>query len=226
MAIRLVLVNDSNSGVTDGELEAIADACEEQLLVDYPPAAPLKAEIMQRFDGLRVVCAHRVSSLTSDWNCYIEAGFSNHPRNTRYMTGIQTPGGGSLIITGIHSAAGFHSVQHGLPYAVADSTAPKPVSVTVSHELIELIGNGFLYEHVPTPGGIGPDGTVLQFEACDPVDCDAYRINGIAVSNFVTARWFGLPCMSRRFDRNCRLSKPFELFHGGHIPRLQVAKGA
>lgn len=63
--------------------------------------------------------------------------------------------------------AGVHSVTNGVPYAKV--LAWQGMSITASHEIIEMLANR---------------------EICDPVQYHWYQINGVAVSDFVTPSWY------------------------------------
>jgi hypothetical protein len=59
------------------------------------------------------------------------------------------------------------------------------LSVTISHEILETIGDPFCNWWCD-----GLDGKQYALELCDPVEGDSYEIDGVAVSNFVGPRWF------------------------------------
>jgi hypothetical protein len=94
------------------------------------------------------------------------------------------------------------------------------VGVTISHEMLETIGD---YNANTTVPGIAPDGRACTYftENCDPVESDVYQINGIDVSNFVTPAWFqitqavGTP--DGRFDFLKNTTKPFDIDRGGYM---------
>jgi hypothetical protein len=62
----------------------------------------------------------------------------------------------------------------------------------------------------------GPDG-FYPVEVCDPVQNDSYEIDGVAVSNFVTKRYYD-PLAPKRsqFDWMRKLKAPFTMTEGGY----------
>jgi hypothetical protein len=86
---------------------------------------------------------------------------------------------------------GYHFVHddrpHLIVYAGLAQQAGLPWTLTFSHELLECLVD-------PRADGaleIGND--TYELEICDPVQFQAYPIDGVWVSNFVTPAWFQLP---------------------------------
>lgn len=96
---------------------------------------------------------------------------------------------------------GYHLDDEGTPeakvFAAEDAKYGVLFSVTLSHELLEMMADPFAFRIIPQP-----DGSVWIVEVCDPVesDSDGYDIDGTRVSNFVTPRYFGLTSSDARFD--------------------------
>ena len=96
----------------------------------------------------------------------------------------------------VEKAVGYHAQNHsGIPYGFvfADVAAKlgEAWSVTLSHEVLELIADPDVNLLVAAPHPQQPSATVLRaYEVCDPVQGDAYAIDGIAVSNFVMPLYF------------------------------------
>lgn len=97
---------------------------------------------------------------------------------------------------------GYHLDPAGIPqakvFAAEDLRYGASLSVTLSHELLEMLAD-------PTAVRVFPQGEVVYIvEVCDPVesDDDGYDIAGVRVSNFATPRYFGLadPGGDPRFD--------------------------
>lgn len=85
-------------------------------------------------------------------------------------------------------------------------------TVTASHELIEMLVDPWAVLAVD----LG-DGTWVAWEACDPVEADAYGylINGVAVSDFITPAWF-TPGAAGPYDYRGHLHRPLALLPGGY----------
>lgn len=122
-------------------------------------------------------------------------------------------------------ALGYHETQGDLPYGLAfarsdveDGLQP---SVTISHELLEMLVDPWIFSVVllEKAGGtaFGNGGVMLAEEVCDAVEADnyGYSIAGVLVSDFVTPAWFGSP--GTKFDFCSHCAKPFQLLSGGYI---------
>ncbi|MBW8815144.1 MAG: hypothetical protein JF588_17125 [Caulobacterales bacterium] len=101
--------------------------------------------------------------------------------------------------TGVAGAYGYHSLTHGaLPYAFVYldvcAKAKEPWSVTLSHEVLELLADPNTLTTVSGPAPNGAPGQTVRYdlEVCDPTQGDHYEIDGVPVSNFVTKAYFGL----------------------------------
>jgi hypothetical protein len=142
----------------------------------------------------------------------------------------QTPTGGSSPITivdvpDIDGALGYHDEDaSGMAFArifvnpTLDNggttlTGPNAVSVTFSHEVLELIGDSPANRWVDGPGG-----SDFAFEMCDAVEGDAYEIDGVSMSNFVLPAFFDPRAdrASNKFDFLGKLSRPFTMTPGGY----------
>lgn len=122
-------------------------------------------------------------------------------------------------------ALGYHEVQGDLPYGLAfaksdieDGLQP---SVTVSHELLEMLLDPWIFSVVPLDNGagtvFGKGGIMLAEEVCDAVEADnyGYQIDNVLVSDFVTPAWFGSPGTQFDFCGHC--TKAYQLLPGGYI---------
>lgn len=141
------------------------------------------------------------------------------------------PGAAPLVIfdnPDQSGALGWHTVSpEGVPYGrvflgsilgnggTLHSSA-NSVSVTLSHELLEMVGN----PHVSEWCDDHDSGHSFAEELCDPCQDQSYEVDGIHVSNFVTPLWFETYGIEgRRFDHLCSLVKPFSLTPGGYAIR-------
>lgn len=116
-------------------------------------------------------------------------------------------------------AAGDHDTVGGAPagYAFVQITqqAGMDPNVTISHEVLEMIGDALIdqcnqWSDLPNP-------LFLAQELCDPVEDDslAYSKKGVTVSNFVTPQYF-VPGSAGPWDFGGRLSGPNTLAAGGY----------
>jgi hypothetical protein len=120
-------------------------------------------------------------------------------------------------------ALGYHSLDpNGMPYAkvfVNDclhyggslDDGANSVSVTISHEMLEMVGDlaadRFRFDLF---------GNARAEEACDAVEDTSYKIYGISVSNFVTPSWY-LDNGRAPFDHLGVLRRPQSRTDGGYI---------
>jgi hypothetical protein len=118
----------------------------------------------------------------------------------------------------VANALGYHDVDpRGMPYgrvfvdpvldnggsALGDKGDPSlSVSAVLSHEVLE-------WWYDPACNDWADRGrTSVAKELCDPVEADWYRIDGVAVSNYVLPAWFNPLDKVGPFDRLGKLTKP------------------
>lgn len=112
-------------------------------------------------------------------------------------------------------ANGFHLPDSPVYIAVAGRAKTMPMSLILSHEVIEAL--------VDPRGDKMTDG--LLTEVCDPVELPGYLINGIAVSNFVTPRWFTKSAVSGKLDFERLLTSALTTTPEGFLPGSTSAGG-
>ncbi|HXX96588.1 MAG TPA: hypothetical protein VEL11_05670 [Candidatus Bathyarchaeia archaeon] len=115
------------------------------------------------------------------------------------------------------NAAGYHDVdKNGRPIIKIDAK-DQPVSVTISHEVVETISdenaNTIVANCLDT---INNKPCWMYQEAADAVEEDTYQVNGVAVSNFVTNNWFNQNA-SGPYDFLKLCTMPFEIRKGGYM---------
>lgn len=100
--------------------------------------------------------------------------------------------------TGVSGALGYHSenyahIPYGFVYLDICKEYGEVWTVTLSHEVLELLGDPDAALTVTGPAPKGAAGNVYyDLEVCDPTQGDNYKINGAEVSNFVGRNYFGL----------------------------------
>lgn len=131
-------------------------------------------------------------------------------------------------------ALGYHDMTAsghpiGFVFVRADQQAGASVTVTMSHELLEMLADPWIMDSV---GALNPDGSTRYWakEICDPVEDDSngYEINGILVSDFVTPSWFASTDASSSpvdFQKKLTASASFSLAPGG-FAQYQDSTGA
>lgn len=124
----------------------------------------------------------------------------------------------------IDGALGYHDEdEDGRPYIKvfvdptldhggAVLTGADAVSVTLSHEVLELVGDSPANKWVD-----GPDGRDYAYELCDAVEGDVYDVDGVSVSNFVLPAFFDPRAEEgSRMDHLFKLTRPFTMTPGGY----------
>lgn len=119
------------------------------------------------------------------------------------------------------NALGWHTATDGervfgVVSVAACREAGFPVPAVLSHEVIEAaIGtwvNRFASDHA---------GTLWALEPADPVQAHTYKIDGVAMSNWVTPDWFN-PYGLGPFDHLGVTSRPFEIAEGGYAVTMDA----
>ncbi len=138
------------------------------------------------------------------------------------VTTEPTPGALSLQIQDLSpqpDVEGYHDDADATPEAFVFTSTETldEISVCISHEVLEMIRDldaaGFR---------LGASGIAYADEACDAVEDTSYRINGIAVSNFVTQAWY-VGGSAGPWDHLAILKGPMTRTGGGYT--IQLAAG-
>jgi hypothetical protein len=89
-------------------------------------------------------------------------------------------------------ALGYHDLNtRDMPVGFVFVLDPSDWTVTLSHEVLELILDPTVNIFVPGPDPRNASNTVLHaYEACDAVERFSYQIDGVAVSDFLTPSYF------------------------------------
>jgi len=119
-------------------------------------------------------------------------------------------------------ALGYHDLTpNGHPigkvFAASDVAYGSSVSVTMSHELLEMLGDPGINMTVSGAGDQG-DALFYAYEACDACEDDkyGYKIGDVLVSDFVYPSWFG-GVHATQFDHGSHIKEPFAILEGGYI---------
>jgi len=125
-------------------------------------------------------------------------------------------------------ALGYHDVTSaGLPlakvFAETDIQARSSLSVTISHELLEMLGDPDVNLCVLVQS-TDTEGVIYAYETADAVEDDSfgYTIDGVLVSDFVYPSWFESFRTTGPFDKQGKVTKPFELLAGGYISTYNI----
>jgi hypothetical protein len=201
MKSRLVAIVDrtSSPGIAAADLARLAAALQVQLDRDYLPVwggGPAKIVFSGR-DGSQ-------PNAPGVWPIYL-------------LDSLQGGEGGVHLDT---------RKKH--PYAEV-SAADKDWTVAVSHELLEMLTDPLGNRFVTAPS-LDPkaNGRAVHFlvEVGDPCEVNAYGIDGIDVSDFVTPDYYDVNAPAgTELDFLRQLTKPFEVGQGDYISWLDPADG-
>jgi hypothetical protein len=122
-------------------------------------------------------------------------------------------------------ALGYHEEDQanmpiGFVFAKTSIQDGEKWTATFSHELLEMLGDPYI--NTVAVGTINGQPACLAYETCDAVENDEYDISGVAVSNFVTPRWFDPNGAGQQLDFMKKLNQPFTLDSGGYIGYFTV----
>lgn len=124
-------------------------------------------------------------------------------------------------------ALGYHELSsQGTPlgkvFARLDIQNNLSWTVTVSHELLEMLGDPWIDLAVVSDNGI-----VYAMEVADAVEDDSlgYQIDGVLVSDFVTPKWFNPSIECDRYSFRQNVTQAFEIAAGGYIGTFEPGNG-
>jgi hypothetical protein len=146
--------------------------------------------------------------------------------------GAPAPGSWWLVVldkSDQAGALGYHDMtSEGLPsgkvFAQSDMETNSSVSVTMSHELLEMLADPWISmcAEVDMPKR---KAQIVAWEVCDAPEDDAlgYPIDGVMVSDFVTPYWFNTtPPANVKFDYMGHIKRPLQILKGGYIGVLNL----
>lgn len=143
---------------------------------------------------------------------------------------LPPPGAWWLVVLDdmdVAGALGYHDLTPdlnpvGKVGAKTDLEYGAEVSVTCSHELLEMLGDPLINQLVEDPR----TNRLYAFENCDAVEADGlgYSIDGILVSDFVTPAYFDVNREGRGESLSFRgnVREPFELATGGYLSYREI----
>lgn len=149
----------------------------------------------------------------------------------------KNPAPGSWVIAILDNAdqanaLGYHDITpDGLPlgkvFAKTTLDDGGEVSVTTSHELLEMLGDPDINLTAELDDGSGKPSKFYAYEVCDACEADqfGYKINNVLVSDFVYPAYFESfrKAKSTQFDQRNKITAPFTLLAGGYISVLDLA---
>ncbi len=132
----------------------------------------------------------------------------------------------------VAGALGYHDITAsgqplGKVFAETTIQAGLNWSVTLSHEILEMLGDPNVNLAAEMDDAQGNPTIFRSYETGDPVEDDSlgYLINGVLVSNFVYPSWFE-PSGQPPYDFQRKVTAPFQLLPGGYIGELNITSSS
>lgn len=87
-------------------------------------------------------------------------------------------------------------------------------TITISHELLEMLGDPDINLCAQSD-----DGRIFAYEVCDPVEADnlGYFIDDVLVSDFVTPKWFQPSAFGSVYSFKENIKGPYQIAIDGYI---------
>ena len=198
-----------------------------QIQVQNISTAMTDAQVQTALDAITAQVAEDVAPIWENQ----PVTFTLIPANSQFAPGAwqffvaDTP---QQVKQNAPGAAGDHDSEGGVPvgYAFAQVTmqAGMDPNVTISHEVLEMIGDSLIDQY--NQWSDIPNALFLAQELCDPVEDDslAYSKNGVQVSDFVTPAYF-VPGSAGPWDFQQKLTAPNTLATGGYQLTWDPANG-
>jgi hypothetical protein len=174
--MKLTIANVSTT-IQEADLEKVVAAIQRQVTEDFAPEWGSGATLSSEAITLK----GKKAGVQRDADAIIYLGDS-----------VDDP------TTGVKDAYGYHSVNqkkipYGFIYLDICEKYKEVWTCTLSHEVLELLGDPDAAMTVAGPKPKGAKGTVYyDLEVCDPTQGDTYKIDSVEVSNFVGKAYFGL----------------------------------
>ena len=200
-------VTNISTQVSDADFQAAVTAISKQVAEHFQPEWDIGAIIK----GITLPMTGKKAPIQEDADAIIYLGDSSDDPTT-----------------GVKGALGYHSANnkktpYGFVYLDICAKAGEVWTITLSHEVLELLGDPDAALTVTGPAPKGAKGTVYySLEVCDATQGDEYDIDNVKVSNFVGKAYFGLSGGSGRTNYlNLRLAA-FGIRPNGYV---QYEKG-
>lgn len=165
------IVNHTNGQVSDEELQRVIRAINRQVKEDFEPYWSLGAMLRLEGRSAEKPDTVQVADMRGDAIIYL-------------WDQADVPG-----------ALGYHFQNNrGIPFGFVFTSIAAEIgeawSVTLSHEVLELLGDPETNMLVMGPHPTEDRHVFHWFEMCDAVQTESYEIDGVRVSNFVLPLYF------------------------------------
>ena len=211
-----LLLEDINKGIDDAALPALADFLQAvglSWVVSGPgsgnggpsPATPNPARVIQVVNQSTVVPADEFTAAVAACQRQVLEDFAplwgglscQLLPSSASPSSPHTPTVETIFVlddSDQADALGYHELTQadvpvGFVFAHTSEQDDSPWSVTLSHELLEQLADPYVSSTAIVSNFMGTP-AALAYEVCDPVEVDLYRLDDVAVSNFVLPEWF------------------------------------
>lgn len=202
----IVAVIDKTGKIAYPILEKAVTAFQTQISRDLYPVYGVNAQI--------IACRSESEAPSGSWFTWIVDVMDNEGLNGYHLVDninqkiVGTGAKGYAV--GTASGNPFGLVKYGGGW-----------TITASHEIIEKLVNPWL-DRQASKVDVDQDGLAnedLLMEIADPVQANAYSIDGVMVTNFVYPEYYTdvLPIEGRKYDYMGVISKPKEIAEGGYF---------
>lgn len=195
MSLPVIAISNESTVLTDAQVQAVIPALQKQVTNDF-----------RAFYGI---------DATLEWLPHGAA---------------LTPGWWQIVVLDDPDQAGalgYHELSsQGTPlskvFAKLDIENKSSWTVTISHELLEMLGDPDINLCAQSD-----DGKIYAYEVCDPVESDelGYEIDGVLLSDFVTPKWFQPSAFGNVYSFKEHVSASFQLAKGGYISVFDPKRG-
>jgi hypothetical protein len=205
---RLKVVNLSDS-VSDAELKRVLAAIDVQVSQHFGPEWRCSVVLSQA----RMDLAGKMPAVDTNSDAIIYLGDTTNS-----------------TVTGLLYAKGFHDKNlQGVPYGFVFLDVCKLYgehwSVTLSHEVLELLADPTAALSVADPRPGAEPGWQYALEVCDPTQGDHYLIGDVLVCNFVNRSFYGLQGGAAAMNYRKFPQAPFSPRENGYV-QYQDSTGA
>jgi len=193
-----IAVLNASTVCDDAEVESFVDALQQQVSTDFAPIWGADAT-------LHFVPKHKKPDLGAWWLVVLDDSDQAGALGYHDLTPAGLP---------IGKVFARSDLEHGLP-----------VSATASHELLEMLGDPGINMTTSSQDQHG-NPVFYAYEACDACEdvSYGYKIDRIAVSDFVYPSWFG-GVTATEFDHCGHIKSPLEILPGGYIGKWTPTTG-
>lgn len=176
--MNISIINHSNGRVSDEQLQCAIRAINRQIAEDFAPYWGMSATLRLEGRSARKPQLIRLADMRGDAVIYVWDKVD------------------------VDDAVGYHEennqgVPYGFVFITISEELDEPWSATLSHEALELIADPESNLLVQGPHPTEKRDVFHWYEMCDAVQDETYKIDEVAVSNFVLPLYF---TGTRRFD--------------------------